>query len=141
MIFMMARQKSGLSMLSCQRMLGIKTYKTVWTVGHKIRKAMADRDSLYELAGLVEMDDAFIGPQKPGPPGRGAKGKAKIVIAVESRDERAAFAVMRHVPAVDSDQILSVAQDKIQPASGVRTDGGVRTKRSDQTGLFTSLSS
>ncbi len=30
---------------------------------------------------------------------------------------------MRHVSAVDSDQILSVAQDKIQPASGVRTDG------------------
>jgi transposase-like protein len=123
MIFMMARQKSGVSMLSCQRMLGINTYKTVWAMGHKIRKAMADRDSLYQLAGLVEMDDAFIGPQKPGPPGRGAKGKAKVVIAVESRDKHAGFAVMRHVPAVDSDQILSMAQDKIQPASGVRTDG------------------
>ena len=32
-------------------------------MGHKIRKAMADRDSLYQLAGLVEMDDAFIGPE------------------------------------------------------------------------------
>jgi hypothetical protein len=39
MIFMMARQRSGLSMLSCQRMRGIKTYKTVWTMGYKIRKA------------------------------------------------------------------------------------------------------
>ena len=29
MIFMMARLKSSVSMLSCQRMLGIKTYKTV----------------------------------------------------------------------------------------------------------------
>jgi transposase-like protein len=123
MIFMMSRQKSGLSMLSCQRMLGIKTYKTVWTMGHKIRKAMADRDSLYQLAGLVEMDDAFIGPKKPGPRGRGAKGKAKVVIAVESREKHAGFAVMRHVPCVDSDQILSVVQDKIQPANRVRTDG------------------
>jgi transposase-like protein len=30
---------------------------------------------------------------------------------------------MRHVPAVDGDQILMIAQDKIQPASDVRTDG------------------
>jgi len=123
MIFMMARQKSGVSMLSLQRMLGIRSYKTVWTMGHKIRKAMEDRDSQYQLAGLVEMDDAFIGPRKPGPHGRGAKGKSKVVIAVESRDKHAGFAVMHHVPAVDSDQILSIAQDKIQPASDVRTDG------------------
>jgi hypothetical protein len=51
MNFMMARQKSGRSMLTCQRMLGIKTDKTVWTMGHKIRKAMADRDSQFQLAG------------------------------------------------------------------------------------------
>ena len=69
------------------------------------------------------MDEAFIGPKKPGPRGRGAKGKAKVVIAVESRDKHAGFAVMRHVPSADSDQILSVAQDKILPASNVRTDG------------------
>ncbi len=123
MIFMMARQRSGLSMLSCQRMLGIKTYKTVWTMGHKIRKAMEDRDSQYQLAGLVEMDEAFIGPKKPGPRGRGAKGKATVVIAVESHDKHAGFAVMRHVPSADSDQILSVAEDKILSGSNVRTDG------------------
>jgi transposase-like protein len=123
MIFMMSRQKSGVSMLSLQRILGIKSYKTVWTMGHKIRKAMADRDAQYQLAGLVEMDDAFIGPRKPGPPGRGAEGKAKVVIAVESGDKHAGFAVMKHVPAVDSDQIVSMAQDKIRPGSDVRTDG------------------
>ena len=61
--------------------------------------------------------------RKPGPPGRGAIGKSKVVIAVESRDKHAGFAVMQHVPAVDSDQIFSIAQDKIQPASDVRTDG------------------
>lgn len=38
MIFLMGRQKSGVSMLSLQRMLEIKSYKTVWTMGHKIRK-------------------------------------------------------------------------------------------------------
>ena len=53
----------------------------------------------------------------------GVEGKAKVVISVESRDKHAGFAVMRHVRAVDSDQILSVAQNKIHPAGGVRTDG------------------
>ena len=57
--------------------------------------------------------------------GRGAIGKSKVVIAVESRDKHEGFAVMQHVPAVDSDQIFSIAQDKIQAASDVRTDGSL----------------
>lgn len=75
MIFMMTRQKSGVSMMSLQRMLGISSYKTVWTMGHKIRKAMAARDAQYHLAGLVEMDDIFLGPRKPGGPGGSRQGK------------------------------------------------------------------
>ena len=35
----MGRQKSGISMKSLQRMLEIKTYKTVWTMGYKISQA------------------------------------------------------------------------------------------------------
>ena len=66
LIWLMGRQKSGISMLSMQRMLEIKTYKTVWTMGHKIRKALADRDAHYKLAGLIEMDDTYFGAPKPG---------------------------------------------------------------------------
>jgi hypothetical protein len=53
-------------MLSLQRMLEIKTYKTVWTMGHKIRQALAARDANYQLAGLIEMDDTYFGAPKPG---------------------------------------------------------------------------
>src|SRR4030042_1233666 len=77
-IWLMGRQKSGISMLSMQRMLEVKTYKTVWTMGHKIRKALADRDAHYKLAGLIEMDDTYFGAPKPGKRGRGAAGKAKV---------------------------------------------------------------
>ena len=52
MIFMLSGQKSGVSMLGLQRLLEIKSYKTAWTMGHKIRKAMADRDALYKLGGV-----------------------------------------------------------------------------------------
>jgi hypothetical protein len=34
MIFLMGRQKSGISMLSLKRMLEIKGYRTVWVMGH-----------------------------------------------------------------------------------------------------------
>ena len=70
LIWLMGRQKSGISMLALQRMLEIKTYKTVWTMGHKIRKAMAARDASYKLAGLIEMDDTYFGAPKPGKRGR-----------------------------------------------------------------------
>ena len=88
MIFLMSRQKSGVSMLSLQRMLKIKTYKTVWLMGHKIRKAMADRDAHWKLGGLVEMDDSYFGGSKPGKRGRGASKKSKVVIAVEDKEDR-----------------------------------------------------
>ena len=69
MIWLRRRQKSGISMLSLQRMQKIKSYKTVWTIGHKIRQAMAARDANYKLAGLI-MDDTYFGAPKPGKPGR-----------------------------------------------------------------------
>ena len=65
MIWLMGRQKSGISMLSLQRMLEIKSYKTVWTMGHKIRQAMAERVSYYKLAGLIEMVDTYFGLRNP----------------------------------------------------------------------------
>jgi hypothetical protein len=97
MIWLMGRQKSGISMLSLQRMLEIKTYKTVWTMGHKIRQAMAERDANYKLAGLIEMDDTYFGAPKPGTCGRGATGKAKVVVAVETPTANPMFAAMRMV--------------------------------------------
>ena len=70
-------------MLSLKKMLPIKHYQTVWTMGHKIRHAMSQRDSYYKLAGLVEMDDTYIGSKKKGKQGRGAEGKLNSSSTVE----------------------------------------------------------
>jgi transposase-like protein len=123
MIFLMARPKSGISMLSLKRMLGIRSYKTVWTMGHKIRKAMSDRDAHYKLGGLVEMDDSFFGARKPGKPGRGAPGKAAVIVSVENRGKKAGFAKMRRVDKVDAKNICSIADGGIEDGSVIRTDG------------------
>ena len=78
-IYHMALKKVGVSVSEMQRALEIKDYKTAWLMAHKIRKAMADRDARYQLAGLVEMDESFFGPR-----GReeaaGAKGRARFCV-------------------------------------------------------------
>lgn len=119
----MARQKSGVSILGMQRLLEIGSYKTAWLMGHKIRKAMTDRDDMYQLAGLVEMDEAFIGPQKSGKRGRGAEGKAKMLVSVENRGEKAGFAAMRPIEKASRSEISSLAYDKVSQGSTIRTDG------------------
>ena len=64
-------------------------------MGQKIRQAMADRDAAYQLAGLLEMDDAYLGATKRG---RGASGKAKVLVAVETPGDQPRFAALRQVP-------------------------------------------
>jgi len=123
MIFLMGRQKSGISMLSLQRMLEIRTYKTVWTMGHKIRKAMAERDAYYKLAGLIEVDDTYFGAPKPGKRGRGAAGKAKVVVAVETQRGKPGFATMEQVRYLSGGEISRVLRGRLEEEVVTRSDG------------------
>ena len=51
-------------------------------MGHKIRQAMAERDASCKLAGLIELDDTYVGGPKPGKRGRGAADKSNVVVAL-----------------------------------------------------------
>jgi hypothetical protein len=68
-------------------------------------QALADRDAGYKLAGLIEMDDTYFGAPKPGKRGRGAAGKAKVVVAVETPHNKPRFATMHLVPRVSGQEI------------------------------------
>ena len=92
-------------------MLKIKTYKTIWTTGHKIRKAMADRDAHYKLAGFIEMDDSCFGGSKPAKRGRGPAGKATVVVSVEDQGRKAGFAQMHKVEKMSSGNIRPIATE------------------------------
>jgi len=93
----MATSKTGVSINEMRRELEINDYKTVWTMAHKVRKAMSDRDARYKLAGLVEIDESFWGPSSPGKRGRGAERKQLFIVAVsiwidEQGNEKPGFA-------------------------------------------------
>jgi transposase-like protein len=66
MIFQFAMSKNGCSASRLAQELELP-YKTVWHVMHKIRFAMGKRDSQIKLAGLIELDEAVLGPEARRP--------------------------------------------------------------------------
>jgi transposase-like protein len=136
LIYHMAMDKVGVSISEMQRVLEIKDYKTAWLMAHKVRKAMADRDSGYSLAGLVEMDDSFFGP-KGSKRGRGSERKSTVLCAVSlyrdrHGEERPGFAHMQVVDNASSETIINflerlgygpATQDGKNLLETIRTDG------------------
>jgi hypothetical protein len=70
----MSQDKKGISALQLSKEIGV-SYPTAWLMQHKIRKAMADRDQGYQLQGLIEVDEGYVGGAEQGKAqkGRGAK--------------------------------------------------------------------
>ena len=62
-IFLMGTSSKGISMRNLQKHLGIKSYRAVWLMGHKIRQAMIQREGLYKLKGKVQVDEITVGKQ------------------------------------------------------------------------------
>lgn len=125
MIYLLSQSKHSYSVLGLQKMLKIKTYTNAWTMAHKIRKALMDRDARYQLSGILEMDDSYFGArQVSGKRGRGAEGKSKVLVSVKVNEiNKPVFASMSVVSKIDKENISQVAQDKIASGSKVKTDG------------------
>ena len=83
------QSKQGISSLELGRRLGV-TQSTAWTVKHKLKQVMMERDAKKRLIGRLEMDDAYLGGQRSGGKrGRGAAGKTPIVATSRSAPARA----------------------------------------------------
>ena len=124
MIYFLSNNKTGVSVMYLQGLLGI-SYKTAWSMAHKIRKAMEDRDGLYQLSGIVETDDSLFGPKKvKGKRGRGAGKKTNVIVSVQlNSKKRPIFACMNVVESLDQAHIKDAIKRHIQPGTQTRTDG------------------
>lgn len=58
-IYLVAHDKRGRSALSVAQILNLN-YRTSWRLLHKIRSSMSQRDTGYQLAGIVEMEIASL---------------------------------------------------------------------------------
>jgi transposase len=55
--YSVAHDKRGISAKQLSKDIGV-SYFTAWLLLHKLREAMARRDSAYFLKGIIGMDDA-----------------------------------------------------------------------------------
>ena len=89
-MFLLTATKKGFSSKEIQKQLNLKRYEPVWAMVHKIRKAMGNRDAIYTLEGMIEMDEGYFTiesteiEQDKGVRGRGTAGKQNVVIMAES---------------------------------------------------------
>ncbi len=115
-------QKNGVSAMGLQRVLGLKSYKTAWTLLHKLRHAMV-RPGRDRLQGRVEVDEAFVGGEEEGVHGRQTETKAMIAVAVEEEGDGMGRIRMRRIPDASAESLMPFIQDSVESGSVVHTDG------------------
>jgi len=80
--YLIGQAKTGISSLELSRHLGVN-YDTAWLLHNKILRAMSERDEAYVLQGKIQIDDAYLGGERPGgKAGRGSENKVPIVAAI-----------------------------------------------------------
>ena len=121
-IWWVTSQKNGASAKGLQRILGLGSYETAWTWLHKLRRAMV-RPGRDRLAGTVEVDETYLGGAKPGQRGRGAAGKALVLIAAQKDGNRLGRVRFRRVLDASAASLEPAIQEAVEPGSVIRTDG------------------
>lgn len=121
-IWHVTSQKYGANALGLQRVLGLGSYWTAWAWLHKLRHAMV-RPGRDRLSGVVEVDETYIGGKKPGKRGRGAAGKALVLIMAQEDKNRIGRIRLRQVPDASEDSLGLAIQEAVESGSTVFTDG------------------
>ena len=123
-LYPLTQSKQGISSLELGRRLGV-TQSTAWTVKHKLKQVMMERDAKKRLIGRLEMDDAYLGGQRSGGKrGRGAAGKTPIVATVETTAEgRPVRLKLRRMRGCRRTEIEAFAKRSLDVACTVVSDG------------------
>ena len=115
-------QKNGISALGLQRVLGLGSYKTAWAMLHKLRRAMV-RPGRDQLAGVVEVDEAYWGGEETGTIGRKTELKTRIIVAAEEDGNGIGRIRLRTIPNTSKASLHGFIRQSIASGSVVRTDG------------------
>jgi transposase-like protein len=124
-------QKQGVSALGLQRVLGLGSYSTAWTMLHRLRRAMIQPDR-ERLKGVVEVDETYLAITDRAEPRSETTRQTRksrthqvlVVIAVELVQPKG-FGRIR-LRRIDNDshvQVLPFVRDSVEPGAQVRTDG------------------
>jgi len=115
-------QKHGVSALGLQRVLGLGSYHTAWAWLHKLRRAMV-RPGRDQLSGAVEVDEVYVGGERPGKRGRGAAGKSIVVVLAEEDGAGIGRIRLQRVADASGQSLCGAVRQCVAPGSVVHTDG------------------
>ena len=121
-------QKQGVSALGLQRVLGLGSYQTAWTMLHRFRRAMV-RPDRERLKGLVEVDETYLAisdrQRLISPVGRkSSTRKVLVVMAVEILEPKGFGRIRLRRILNDADEcVVPFVQESVEPGARVRTDG------------------
>jgi transposase-like protein len=115
-------RKSGVNAVNLKDLLGLGSYQTAWTWFHKLRRCTI-RQGRERLSGRVEVDEFYIGGQKPGKRGRGSNGKTIVVAAVEKSALHYGRIRLQVIPDCSGPVLKAFIDENIVPGSTVVTDG------------------
>jgi transposase-like protein len=115
-------QKYGANALGLQRVLDLGSYRTAWQWLHKLRQAMV-RPGRDRLSGSVQVDETYLGASHSGKRGRGALGKALVIVAVEDKGSNVPGRIrLQHVADGKAASLNAFIQQSVVPGSAVFTD-------------------
>ncbi len=121
-IYLLTQSKNDIAALELARQLGVK-WDTAWLIKQKLMETMRQRNRTYKLKGQVQLDDAYLGGEKPGKHGRGATNKIPFVIAIETRKDKPVYTQLRRVSGFTSQAIKTYAAQNIETGAHITSDG------------------
>jgi transposase-like protein len=123
-IYHVTQTKQGISSIELGRRLGI-TQTAAWTIKHKLGQVMLERDADTQLAGRIELDDAYLGGERSGGKrGRGSPGKTPFLAAVETTPEGKPVRLkLRRATSFCRRAVEGFAKRSLDPACAVVSDG------------------
>lgn len=132
-VWYITNQKQGVTALGLQRVLGLGSYQTAWTMLHRLRRAMV-RPGRERLSGVVEVDEAIVG-RSVGTRRRDRERakqladqinaqRAIVAIAVEVTEPKGFGRIrLRRVADASEASLLPFVKESVEPGSVVHTDG------------------
>jgi hypothetical protein len=124
----LTNQKSGVSALGLQRVLGLGSYQTSWAMLHRFRRAMV-RPDRERLNGKVEVDETYVGIRDSSRPLQRARRKSQtfrtlVAIAIEIQEPKGFGRIrLQRVPVASEMYLLPFVRNAVEPGARVHTDG------------------